>query len=303
MATDRKPLDTPAVSIMLGLSLAWGLQQVAIKVAAPAIDPVMQIGLRSAVAAILVALFMKWRGVSPFARDGTLYAGLAAGGLFALEFLLIGMGLRLTTASHMSVFLYTSPIFTALGLQLLVPGERLTPLQWTGVCLAFLGVAASFSHGLREAADAYPLMWLGDLFGVLAGFAWGMTTVCIRATVLSETLPSKTLLYQLGACAVALPLYAWITGAASIGDMTALAWTSMVYQTIVVGFATLLLWFWLLRRYLATRLSVFTFLTPVFGVIFGVWLLNDPFESIFAVGALLILAGIVLVNLPARRRR
>src|SRR5690606_39059250 len=107
-----------------------------------------------------------------------------------------------------------------------------------GVRLAFIGVAASFSHGLRATPDGYPLMWLGDLLGVLAGFAWGMTTVCIRATVLSEALPSKTLLYQLTACAVALPLYAVITGTAGIGEMTALAWSSMVYQTIVVGFAS-----------------------------------------------------------------
>src|SRR5690606_27844820 len=137
---------------------------------------------------------------------------------------------------------------------------------------------------------------------VLAGFAWGMTTVCIRATVLSEALPSKTLLYQLTACAVALPLYAMITGTAGIGEMTALAWSSMVYQTIVVGFASLLLWFWLLRRSLASRLSVFAFLSPVFGVIFGIWLLDDPFAPAFALGAVLILGGIVLVNLPARRR-
>ncbi len=299
--TVRKPLDGFAVTLMVTLCLIWGLQQVAIKVAAPSVAPVMQIAIRSGIAAVMVALFMLARNIPIFNRDRTLWPGLAAGALFALEFMLIALGLGYTTASHMSVFLYTQPIFTTLGLHIFVPGERMGRLQWVGVFVAFLGVVVAFSHGFIVAEGEYPYMWVGDILGTVAGFLWGMTTVVIRSTTLSEIEPTKTLLYQLVVASVGIFALAWYMGVATIHSMTALAWASMTYQVLVVGFFSLMAWFWLLRRYLASRMSVFTFLTPVFGVFFGVWLLDEPLTLAFIVGSLLILIGIVLVNLPRRR--
>jgi drug/metabolite transporter (DMT)-like permease len=55
-------------------------------------------------------------------------------------------------------------------------------------------------------------------------------------------------------------------------------------------------WFWLLRTYLATRLGVFSFLTPLFGIVFGAWLLNEPIETRFLLGTAPVLLGIVLVS-------
>lgn len=296
MIPARRPLDGFAASVMLMLCLCWGIQQTALKVAAPAIDPVMQTAVRSALAACLVALVMLARGVTFLQKDGTLLPGLVAGLLFMTEFLCVALGLGYTTASHMSVFLYTAPIFTALGLHLWVPGERLDARQWAGVGLAFAGVAAAFSSGILN-AGLMPGMWLGDALGILAGAFWGGTTVVIRTTTLSETPPSKTLFYQLAVAGVGLWLFAWATGADAVGQMTPIIWTSMVFQTLVVAFSSYLIWFWMLRQYLAARLSVFTFLTPVFGIGFGVWLLDEPFDPAFGVGAVLILGGIALVNM------
>lgn len=303
MTATRKPLDGLAIGIILTLCFCWGLQQVAIKVAAPVISPVMQIGLRSAIATFMVLVYMRWRGVQVFSRDGTLGAGVVAGLLFAFEFLLIALGLGYTSASHMAVFIYTAPIFAALGLHFKVKGEHLSSLQWVGVVIAFLGILAAFSEGLRAPVDQYPLMWLGDFLGLLAGLFWGMTTVVIRASSLSEAPPTKTLIYQLVLASVVLLIYAWATDTHHIGTLTPLVWSSLVFQVIVIGFASLMLWFWMLRVYLATRVSVFTFLTPVFGIALGVWLLDEPFTPGFALGALLIVAGITLVNWPRKRAK
>ncbi len=303
MTAVRKPLDAQATAIMVLLCFCWGLQQVALKVAAPVISTVMQIGIRSAIASVMVVAYMIWRGVPVFARDGTLAAGTVAGLLFAFEFLLIALGLGYTSASHMSVFLYTAPIFTALGLHFRIAGERLSWLQWAGVFVAFLGVVAAFAaEGVEEAsAERYPMMWLGDLLGVLAGAFWGLTTVVIRATNLSEAPPTKTLIYQLVLAAVVLIGYAWLTDIHQIGIMTPLVWSSMVFQTLVVAFGTLMVWFWLLRHYLASRVSVFTFLTPVLGIALGVTLLDEPLTPGFILGSALIVTGIALVNWPRRR--
>lgn len=292
----RKSLDTSAIGIMVLLCACWGMQQVAIKVAAPALHPVTQIGIRSLIAALLLLALMAWRREGFSLRDGRMRPGLLAGLLFASEFLLAALGLLYTSASHMVVFLYTAPIFTALLLHWRVPGERLAPRQWLGVALAFVGIAVVFSNGLFGGAATVDML-IGDTLGILAGILWAATTLVIRSSSLSEAPASQTLLYQLGVAAVSMlvagPL---LQGQSPSAPMDQMAWVSLAFQSLVVAFASFLAWFWLLRRYLASRLSAFSFLTPLFGVSFGVLFLHETLAPEFVAGAVLVLAGIVLVN-------
>ncbi|SNT11663.1 Permease of the drug/metabolite transporter (DMT) superfamily [Noviherbaspirillum humi] len=301
MPPSRKPPDAFAMSTMIALCLLWGMQQVAVKLAAHDMSPVLQIGLRSALAALMVYGLMLWRREKFSLADGTLLPGLGAGLLFAIEFLCVSLGLEHTTASHMSVFLYTAPVFTVLGLHWLVPGERLGPLQWVGVGAAFAGIVVAFSGSFGTSSKETGDLLLGDAFGVLAGLFWGATTVLIRRSRLSEASPSVTLLYQLGSSGALLVLVAVLTGQAFRFSLTNAVLGSLFFQTVIIGFASFLVWFWLLRTYLASRITVFSFLTPLFGVAFGVLLLHDPVGLQFGAGALLVLAGIILVNFKAKR--
>jgi drug/metabolite transporter (DMT)-like permease len=218
------------------------------------------------------------------------------GFLFALEYLLVGEGLRHTSAAHMVVFLYTAPIFAAIGLHWKLPAERLEPLQWLGIALAFTGIVLAFFGRGRQASGGEPLnvLW-GDFLAVLAGVAWGATTVVIRCSSLARTSATQTLLYQLVVAFVLLMLAAAGLGQTAFNP-TPLAWGSLVFQSLVVSFGSLLVWFWLLRHYLASRLGVFSFVTPLFGIVLGAWLLNEPIEPSFLAGAALVLPGIVLVS-------
>lgn len=280
---------------MLMLCLIWALQQIVLKATAADISPVLQIALRSGIGAVLVGLLMWRRGERLSLAEGPWQPGMVAGALFALEFLLVGEGLRHTSAAHMVVFLYTAPIFAALGLQWKLPAERLAPLQWLGILLAFAGIAIAFL--LREqgaGADWRRVLW-GDFLGLSGGAAWGATTVVIRTTRLNALPASQTLLYQLvGAFALLLPA-ALLTGHTSFHP-TARVWASLAFQSVIVSFMSFLVWFWLLRHYLASRLGVFSFMTPLFGVVLGAWLLQEPIEPGFMGGALLVLAGVVLVS-------
>ena len=295
MSTHHKPLDGLAIGLMLLLCICWGLQQVAVKLALPVMPSTLQIALRSGGAALLVCLFMLWRGDGFSLRDGTFWPGLVAGALFAGEFLCVSIGLNYTTASHMSVFLYSAPIFTVLALHWLVPGERLGLLQWCGVVMAFLGIVVALAAGFFD-GEATTASLLGDALGLAAAAFWAATIIVIKKSCLSTAKPSKTLLYQLGVATVMLLGFAFATGQASIGQMTQVTWMSLLFQTVVIAFASFLTWFWMLRRYLASRLSVFSFLTPLVGVGFGVLILNDPVGLPFAIGAVLVLTGIVMVN-------
>lgn len=280
---------------MILLCIVLGLHQVAIKAAAPDISPILQIALRFGISAFLVSIVIV-SGKERFnLQDGTLLPGIIAGIAFSLEFLCVAEGLRYTTASHMSVFLYTAPIFTSLTLHWFLPAERLRPHQWLGVAIAFGGVALAFTGGSVQDGISPRMLW-GDTLGILGGILWAATTVLIRCTRLSEAPPTKTLLYQLVAAFILLMFYAVISGQASRFTMTGIAWASLLYQGIVVTFAAFLAWFSLLRRYNASQLSVFLFLSPLFGVSFGVFLLNEKVDVYFGLGAVLVLTGIALVS-------
>jgi len=293
---ERKPLDGAAFSLMVLLTALWGFQQVAIKLTAQDVSLVMQSGIRSILATVLLLAWVFFRKIRLWERDGTFRPGLLAGVLFGGEFIFIYAGLGHTAASRMVVFIYLAPIFTALGLHAFVPGERLAPGQWAGVLLSFGGVVLAFSEGFGSAQSTV----LGDLFGVIAAALWAATTVLIRSTGLARITATKTLFYQLAVSALMLPLASLAMGEKGIVALTPLALASLAYQGVIVAFASYLAWFWLLTRYLAARLAVFSFLTPFFGVLGGVLVLDEPLTPSFALAALLVGAGIVLVNLRGR---
>jgi drug/metabolite transporter (DMT)-like permease len=301
----RRAPDGFAILTMIALCAIWGFQQVAIKSTNAALPPVFQAGLRSAMATILVWGWARARGTPLFRDDGTLGAGLLAGVLFAAEFICIFLGLTLTSASRMAVFLYTAPCFTALGLHWFVDGERLRRTQWAGIVLAFAGMTLAFADGFTRAHAASQGSTLagvtGDALGVLGGIAWAATTVVVRGSRLAHTSASKTLFYQLAVSAVVLLALAVGLGQARVDAVTPIALISLAYQAVIVAFVSYLIWFWLLTRYIASRLSVFSFLTPLFGVTFGVLLLGESFSMRFLLAAMMVLAGIALVNAPARR--
>ena len=292
-AGHRSALDATAVLITLVLCLMWSLNNVAAKLAGHGVSYLMQYAIRSALATVLMAIWARSRGIPLFSRDGTLAAGLAAGVLFGIEFVFGAWGLNHTTAARLTVFVYLAPVFTALGLAWFVPGERLSATQWLGVLAGFAGVAIVFSEGFGE-GPAHT--WLGDLCGTLAGLFWGATTVLVRATRLNNASASKTLFYQLGISIPILLCGSWALGEPGIVKLDAVVVTSILWQGVVITFATFLVWFWLLRRYLAGRLAVLTFVTPLFGVAAGVLILGEPLTGRLLWGALAVGGGILLVN-------
>ncbi|PBI77798.1 hypothetical protein A9993_23320 [Rahnella victoriana] len=292
----RKPLDGFASSVMIGLCIIWGVQQVAIKSAAADIAPLLQVALRSGLAgfAVMVLMLIRQRKI-PFSA-ATLLPGLLVGLLFSVEFMFVAEGLRFTTAAHMAVFLYTAPLFAALGLHFLVPEERLSALQWAGVGVTFIGVIVAFMFGGHNGAVPQASnMLLGDFFGLLAGAFWGMTTIVVRRSALSSGSATMTLFYQLAGAFVLLGAMALLTGQTQL-RFTPVSVSSMLFQTVIVTFASYLAWFSLLRRYQASRLGILSFMTPVFGIIAGVVLLHEPLKGNFILGALLILLGIMTVS-------
>jgi drug/metabolite transporter (DMT)-like permease len=290
------PLATAATSLLCAL---WGFQQVTIKIANSAISPAFQSGLRSLGALLLLLLWCAVRGIPLFGRDGTLIAGLAAGVMFAAEFALIYWSLVFTEVARSILFLYTAPFFVALGAHFFVPGERLWSLQIAGLLCAFAGVVLALFDGLSLPSSR---AIVGDAMMLLAAVLWAATTVVIKGSALSRIDPAKTLAYQLAVSAAALIALAPLFGEKGIIALTPVALAAMAYQVIVVAFASYLAWFGLMRTYPASTLSAFTFLTPLFAMIFGATLLHERVSWALAAALVFVAFGIWLVNRPRRSR-
>ena len=290
-----RPLDPLAIALTVALCLIWGFNQVAVKLAIHDIPPLIQCVIRSVVATVLVLAWTQFRGIPLFKRDGTLLAGIIAGVLFALEFLLIYRGLLYTTATRAVLFLYTAPVLVVLGARWLVKGDHFHLMQWFGMALSFAGIVIAF--GLPTPA-ADPHQMLGDVMMVGAAIAWAATTLVIKVSRLNQVSSEKTMLYQL---VVSVPLLA--AGVLVFGEHidampSAVALGALAYQAVWVVCVTYMAWFALIVRYSASRLSSFTFLTPLFGVVAGHIVLNEPLSPPFALAAALVAIGLVLVNRP-----
>jgi drug/metabolite transporter (DMT)-like permease len=290
-----RPLDAVGAAIVVLLCLSWGFNQVAVKLALPEIPPLIQAAVRSAGAVVVVALWCRLRGIPLFRRDGTLVPGIVAGALFGLEFLLIFPGLVYTTATRAVLFIYLAPFFVVAGARFVLPGDRFSLTQWAGLGLSFSGMLLAFGVP-TPALD--PRQALGDLMMIGAAAAWAATTLVIKASSLNRVAPEKTMLYQLVVSVPMLAVGAWILAERVTAWPSGLALGSLAWQTVWVVSITFVLWFAMIVRYSASRVSAFTFLTPLFGVAAGYLVLNEPINWAFAGAVVLVIAGLVVVNRP-----
>lgn len=290
----RRSMDQQAVLLMVLFCLLLGLQQVMIKSIADDMPPLSQMVVRCGLALPLMMLLAWRQGVCWAQYRQHWAAGLWVGLGFTGEFAFLAWGLEYSLASHMSVFLYTAPIFAALGLHFLVPGEQLTRRQWIGILCAFIGMLVAMAPS-ADIPNIHHVL-LGDALGLCAGLSWAATTLVLRRTSLNQTPPSQIIAYQLAVLVLLLGPVVYGLGQWQQIMITPAVVMSLSFQTLVISFAALLLWFALLARYKASQLGAFSFLSPLFGVIFGVIWLDEPLSWNFIAGGLAILMGVFCVS-------
>lgn len=295
MTARKDHLDTLAISILLACCLFWGFQQVLVKATIAEVPPILQAFIRFVGATAILWVWCWARGIRLFERDGSMVAGLVAGALFAAEFAALFLGLKYTSASRLTVFVYTSPLWVAVLLPLFVKAERLRPSQWLGLACAFAAILFAMREGFTAGAHS-PDVWLGDSLALLAGMLWGLTTVVIRATGLTKISAEKLLFYQVAVSTVTLPFLSVALGESWSFHYSAFAWGSLALQTVVGAFVSYLAWMWMLGHYPATKVSVFVFLTPMFALLFGAMWLDEAVTIGLAVALVFVALGVILVS-------
>lgn len=295
---DRRPaVDAAAAVIMLGLTFTWGLNQVAIKFASLSFSPAFMMLARSAIGALCIGGWCALRGIPLLRADGTLWAGIAVGVTFWIEFALIYAGLDLTSAARGGLMLNTMPFWVLVGAHFWL-GERMRVRHVAGLAMAFVGIVLVFSD--RHSVTG-PQALLGDAMCLAGGVAWALNTLIVKRTKLALIGAEKLVLYQLVASTLLmLPLMPF-TGP-PLRVVSALGIATLLFQAVFVVGITYLVWFWLMRRYPAAGLASFVFLAPVFAVFCGAVLLDEPLTVRVFAALALIAAGLAVVNRPSRAR-
>jgi len=284
--------------LLVLLCLLWGGNLVSIKISNQGIPPIMAATIRSVVAAGLLWAYALVMGKEVFVRRSDLRHGAVIGILFGLEFLCLYWGLDFTHASRGTIFLYMHPFWVALGAHFLLPDDRLTMVKVGGLVLAFAGLISVF--GSRPSTLS-PNFWIGDMMALAAAFFWAATTVYIKKVVVTRDFTHYQTLFAQLFFSIPVLLAGWLIFELDEPlSLNVLVLGAIGYQCAVVAFFSYLLWFWLIHRFPVSRLTAFTFLAPLFGVILSGLVLKEPLPLLLWFGLILVGAGIYLVNRPAK---
>jgi len=293
----KEYLDLRAILAILILTLLWGFNYSAIKFSNEGISPVFASTLRSIIASICGAIYCIRKGERLFHTDIRLFHGVIVGLLFGLEFACIYFGMLYTDSARSVLFVYLSPFVVAVGAHFFLRGDRLTVLKTLGLVIAFMGIVFVF-YGKPKTAK--PNMLIGDILEIIAGVLWGATTLYIKRFMAGKVEPIHTFMYQLFFSIPILFVVSLILEPNGIYQINLPIVGSLFYQSVIVAFITYFVWFKLIHQYSVSRLSAFTFFTPIFGVLSGILFLREELTLSLMIGLPMVSAGIFLVNWKSR---
>lgn len=287
----KSKIDATGAIVLIIFMAVLGLNQVGIKIVNDGIAPIFQAGLRSLAAGILIFHYCIWRGSKIDTRKAVLLPGIAIGICFAIEFALLFKAIEFTTVARTSVLFYTMPFWVAIGAHYLIPDERLTKIRVLGLVLASIGTAIALLGGQGSSGEA---SLVGDIIALLAATMWAAIALITRTTQFSSIKPEAQLFYQLAISAVILlPLSMLGETFTNPTPLHFMIFAAQVVFVVCIGFVA---WFWVLSVYPASDMASFSFLAPLFGVLFGWLILNEELTWNILIALLLVGIGIVLVN-------
>ena len=292
MSQRKDHLDGAGMFMLVGISMMLGMNQAMVKMVNVGMSPIFQAGLRSAAAMIPLVLYMLLTHKKFSISSDNFLPGIIAGLLFTFEFFLLFQALEYTSVARSAILFYTMPVWVTLGAHFLIPGEKITSARAIGLVLAVCGVFVALSQNQHPASDQ---ALLGDLMALTAATGWAGLALVTKTTKLSKSTPEVQMLYQFAVSAPILLVIAFIDDQ-TFREMTAYLWVIFTYQVVIVAAFGFVLWFWVLSIYPASKMTSFSFLTPLFGVLFGWIIFNEQLTINIIVALILVGAGIYLVN-------
>jgi drug/metabolite transporter (DMT)-like permease len=280
-------LDARAIGLAVLCMAVLGGSYTAGKIALHDLPPFGLLALRMVVSAAALGAYAAFTGVSLSQPRGYVLAQTA---IFAVSQALLFVALTMTSAGRAAILFNMQPFFTLLLLPLFFAGERVTPRRWLGTGVAFAGVALVLGErGLVGGSLA------GDLLALAAALGWTANII------LNKRMPGRfnAVAMVFWNCVGAIPLFVLLTlifEADAAWNLTVPAVAGILYLGVVAATLGFALVAWLTRTYSASRVNVFVFLSPVFGVLIAWALLGEAVSVLQAMGALAVAAGILVVT-------
>ncbi len=293
----KSDMDTFGAGSLVVFFLILAVNQVVIKLTNEGLQPVFGAGLRSLGAVVLIGLWMLFRRIPFDWQKGTIGAGILSGLIFAAEFICLFIALDLTSVARVSIIFYSMPVWMALMAHFLLPGERLTPVRTLGLTLAFAGVVWAI---LDRAPGGGEASLIGDLAALGAAWGWMGVSLAARVTPIVRLTPEMQIFWQVLISAPVL-IFAALFFGPFVRDLQPVHGLTLGFQIVAVASFGYLFWFWLLKRYKASSVSSFAFLSPIFGVIMGWLWLNEQVTATLIGQLALVSAGIAFINRKGRR--
>ena len=283
-------MDAFGAAALIAFALHLAFNQVVIKVTNGGFGPIFAAGIRSAGAVVVLLMWMRLRGIPLSVPRAAVPAGILSGLLFGFEFMLLFSALDFTTVSRASVIFYSMPVWLAIAGHFLMPDDRMTSVKAIGLAMAMLGVAIA----LLDRSDATASL-AGDLMALCSALGWTGIALCVKITPLKSVPAAQQLLFQVAVSAPLLLVAAMISGDL-LRDPQPIHFAGMAFQIIAVASLGFLVWFWLMSIYPASSVASFSFLSPIFAVIFGWLLLGEDVGVQVWIALGLVSAGIYLIN-------
>ncbi|MEW5874581.1 MAG: DMT family transporter [Candidatus Zixiibacteriota bacterium] len=285
--------------LIASLCLIWGATWVVIKIGLSDAPPFYSAGFRFAVAALVLAVVVLLRRRA-WPRDRRTLGWILLPGVFMYfgSYAAVYYAEQYINAALASIIFSSFPFFVALGAHFYLPGERLSARKVAGLIIGFSGIVVIFGDGLTRPT---PELWWAMLIMLASPISSAIASIMVKRHLTGEDPSTVNLLQMLVGVAILFP-FAMVTE-----QIDSLRWTPTFIGTVlflgILGSAyTFATYYHLLKTIEATRMSLIAFVTPVVAAILGWLILDERLRLSAIIGALLVFAGIYIVNVMAEKK-
>lgn len=273
-------------------AILWGGNSVAIKMALSGVPPIFLAGLRFLLGGLFVAGWALITRSQLRLAPCELPKILKLIVLFVTQIYLLNAGTDHTLAGRSTVLISAYPFFTTLFAHLYIEGDRASRSRFVGMVLSFSAVIVIFGESFATSRMDY---LLGDCMVLASAGLLGARQVYTKRLA-QDIPPTKLLVWQ---SFTSLPIFFGASLLLETGPRITLSpfvTFGIFYQGVVVAGFCFLIMTSLLRKYQASRIGVFGFITPIFGVALSGLLLNETMSPALLGSVLLVGIGIVIAN-------
>ncbi|WP_350297427.1 DMT family transporter [Agrobacterium arsenijevicii] len=293
MATPSRPMSASDWGQLLLLGFLWGGSFFFARIAVAEIPPLALVLYRVSIAAMVLHLWLRLRGISfapVLAKPGSFLCLALLNNV--IPFSLIFTGQTEIGAGLASVFYTTTPLWTILVANLLTSDEKLSAAKLAGVGLGIAGAAVMIGPGLLSNLDG-PAWAKFAVIGAAISYAFAV----VYAKRFKEMTPTLVATGQLtGATVLMVPIVFLFYSPAEIITSSAPIWMAVLVLAVFTTAFAFILYFNLIASAGATNASLVTLVVPVSAIMLGAVFLGERLELFEFAGMGLILASLVIID-------